>query len=843
MAGAAGGIQVGAGILDIKLQFPDLGKAAKGVGDAMATVGKGIGSAVASAIKAQGTGAAAQIRAQGSAMAALAKANNPAMAMATANAVQMRAQASAQATQVRAQATAQAAIIRAQGTAAAQAMIAGSPIRAIGAALNQAARGFGAGISASLRGVSSLVNSVTSAAMAPLRLLTGGGGLMALLGGGAAAGGVGFIAKEAMGLETSMVRLGRVTGLEGDRLKGLGDQFKGMAATMPGTSLESIFGIGTMGAKLGIQGADLAMFTRDVAKMSVVLEDIPIEEATTRMARLLNLFKRGPSDALGLASALNALDMASTASARDILDMTTRMGGMAATLKMTLPQTMALATAMREAGIEVGTGGTAMQQLLGRMAGKDAGKFAKIAGMDRGSFANLVDTAPMKALEAFFGRLQKMSPREAIKALESVNFVGARTRGTFLQLTQTFEKLAKFEGEANRQFGSGASITKGYANATATAEAQLSLLWNNLKLVAAALGEGLLPIIKGASRGFADLAKDVKASLEANRGTIIAWGERVGRVLDLVGLAWREFPLFVKLGIGYATQAWEQFSHIAKKFGGQFRDNFEAGMGNVFTFFENLFDSIGQLLDAFFSQLGPNISAHLHNATQAIAAGIEGSPVQKFLVQMIGGPAAGLNMAAAAAMPPMTPPGFKMPPGLFDAAKLKAGMGGLPGFNLQAAREGMPGRGLELAGIEIKIANAREKQVQAGRALIANQDALDARARAGARLNMAAAAAGRIQAFGARGQGGVPNARQGFAAQRRRMNAMLGGRGAMAAAARRRARNLAVQGRKARAQEAKEVPMDVEEAKKLFAAKVDEIKVVLNKIAVNIGAGAIFGGP
>jgi TP901 family phage tail tape measure protein len=663
-----------------------------------------------------------------------------------------------------------------------------------------------------------------------------------LAAGGAAVGGLAFAAKEAMGMETMMVRLGRATGLEGDKLKGLGDQFKTMAGSMPGTDLSKIFGIGTFAAKLGIEGPALAMFTRDVAKMSVVMEDIPIDELTTKMARLLNLFKRSPSDVLGLGSALNALDISSTASARDILDMTTRMGGMAATMKMTLPQTMALATAMREAGIEVGTGGTAMQQLIGRMAGKDAGRFAKIAGMDRGSFANLVDTAPMKALEAFFGRLQKMSPREAIKALESVNFVGARTRGTFLQLTQTFDRLAKLEGQANKEFATGGSILKSYGLVSATTDAQLSLLWNNLKLVAVALGDGLLPIIKGASRGFADLAKDVKASLEANRGTIIAWGEMVGKALDLVGLAWREFPLFVDYGVTLATEKWEQFVHIVQQFDEQFMANVNAVGRNFVQFIDNLFSSIGDAIDDFFKQLGPNLAAHMHNAAQAMSAAIAGSPILK-LMEIIGGPGTAAAIQAAAATPKVQAPGFQMKPGLFGANRLFGGMEAPPGFNMGGMVAGMPNRGAELANIEGKIAAARERQVQAGRALIANQDALDARARAGARLNMAAAAAGRIQAFGARGQGAAPNARQMFNMQRRRMNAMLGGPGAAAAAARRRARNLAIQGRKAKAQAAKEVPMPAEEAKKLFAAKVDEIKVVLNKIAVNIGAGAIFGGP
>jgi hypothetical protein len=233
---------------------------------------------------------------------------------------------------------------------------------------------------------------------------------------GASLGGLAFSAKEAMSMETMMVRLGRATGLEGGKLKGLGDQFKAMAGSMPGTDLSKIFGIGTFAAKLGIEGPALAMFTRDVAKMSVVMEDIPLDELTTKMARLLNLFKLGPSDALGLASAINALDISSTASAREILDLTSNMSGMAKTLKLTLPQTLSLAAAMKEANIGEGTGGTAMSQLLRGMRGSKEAGFAKVAGMDRGKFGGLVDTAPFEALKAFFASLSKMDARQQIKS-------------------------------------------------------------------------------------------------------------------------------------------------------------------------------------------------------------------------------------------------------------------------------------------------------------------------------------------------------------------------------------------------------------------------------------------
>jgi TP901 family phage tail tape measure protein len=796
MAGAAGGIQVGSGILSVKLDFPDLGRASAGVGAALGKAGQGLGKGIGDVLKGsapafRGIGAAIGTSLRGAAPAikgvgeALGKAGQG-VGMGVGSSLRgsapaIRAVGGALNQSARGFGSGLGQATRGVGAALGQStrgfgaglgsVLRGTaaPINAIGNSLGRAARGFGAGLNSTLRGVSSLVTSVSGALTAPFKLLTGGGGLMALLGGGAAAGGVGFIAKEAMGLETSMVRLGRVTGLEGDKLKGLGDQLKEMAATMPGTDLSRIFGIATMGGKLGIEGPALAMFTRDLAKMSVVLEDIPLDEATERMARLLNLFHRGPGDALGLASALNALDMASTASARDILQMSTNMSGMAADLKLTLPQVMALATAMREAGIEPGTGGTAMSQLLQGFTGRREAGLAKLTGLDKSTFRNMVDTKPFEALKTVFNSLNQMDPRARAKTLEELHFTGQRTAGTFRQLMQTFERLSRFEEEANRQFESGTSITKGYGAASATAEAQLGQLWNNIKLVAAELGEGLLPVIKGASTGMVALAGDVRKALEANKDTIAGWGNRVGQVLDYVGTAWRNHRLFVDYALLFMREKWEQTVEVFDRFGKKLSDNFGWAMRSLRKIAENTIPGLVNFLGDLAAQIGTNFIEQMkfaiHTGAPKLAGflGITGSNVKPVEPKfgLLGKPLAGLE----------APPGF----------------GGM--------LKGLPNRAEELAILEGDIRDARkamDREVAARRQMA---DAEEDAARRQARVHgLMGRVLGEREGPVARGMG----MRERFRQEQAAANRMLGGPGVEATRRMREQRRIRARMRAAR---------------------------------------------
>jgi hypothetical protein len=311
------------------------------------------------------------------------------------------------------------------------------------------------------------LNAALASARSSLRSFAGlGSALTRMLGFGMAAG-VGASVKAAIDLEATYSQLRKTTGLTGVELEALKGKLQSIATTMAGVSLGDVNDIAVMAGRLGITGVGaIGQFTESIAKIKIALDDIPAEEAATHIAKMLNQFGLGVGDVERFGSALNKLDDSSTASGREILDVTRRLSGAAATMKMTAAETLALGTTIIDAGIHAEVGGTAVSRLIGKMA---------------------TDTKKMAAV--------------------------AETGMPLLQLVNILPRLATNLATANREWGTMASLNAEVAIQAGTTKAQLQLLWNNIVLGASAFGDRFLPAIRvvtGAlpaiQSAFADLA-------------------------------------------------------------------------------------------------------------------------------------------------------------------------------------------------------------------------------------------------------------------------------------------------------------------------------------------------
>ena len=101
----------------------------------------------------------------------------------------------------------------------------------------------------------------------------------------------------------------------------------------------------------------------------------------------------GTEQAIGFASALNKLDDTSSATGRDILDITQRLSGSASVLGLSPQKVLALATALKDAGVENEVAGTAVSQLFSKMA-TDGAKFAEVSGVSFDRFARTLRADP-----------------------------------------------------------------------------------------------------------------------------------------------------------------------------------------------------------------------------------------------------------------------------------------------------------------------------------------------------------------------------------------------------------------------------------------------------------------
>lgn len=382
----------------------------------------------------------------------------------------------------------------------------------------------------------------------------------------------------AINFETQMALLKTTTGLQGDALGHLGEQIRNLGHTMSGVDLESLFGVATFAGRIGIATENITEFTRNVGMVSVVLRDIPAEEIALRMQQILDVFGLGTEKALGFASALNELDKRSKATGREILQMTNQMAGHAVILGISVQKTMALAAAMRDAGIEVAIGTTAVDQVFARMA-THTKEFAAVAQAADPSitferFAEVLKTDAISALGMFVKGLREFDQISQFKVLDAMNLEGRRTAGTLLKLGSQFERLAGYARIADDQFASGASILRDYATMAETTEAKQQRLANILTIMSASMGTKLLPIVNALIDAVGHLADGFTSFLERHKGEIDAWANDIRKVISLISLIGDEFTSVIYLiileledfssrmlmvGANMAVQFWRYF--------------------------------------------------------------------------------------------------------------------------------------------------------------------------------------------------------------------------------------------------------------------------------------------
>ncbi len=425
---------------------------------------------------------------------------------------------------------------------------------------------------------------------------------------GGLAGGVGFagvtagITKAAADMEQQFAKLRRAADMPDMGFAKLASDFKRFAADVSGVKLDSAFEISTIGAKLGIAGDQLNLFTRDIAKLRVAIDeqDLPTEEMTNRLAGLVSVFQRGTHETIKFGAALNKLDLMSTASARDILDISSRMSGTASMLGMSPQKTMALAAAMRQAQIPVEVGGSSMTQIMGKMAAKaTAPKFAKVAGMGEKDFLATLTRDPLEAIKAIEKGLRGMEKLKAVRTLDQLGLTGVRTRQTLLQLGTVLPQLDEFVKASEEEWSSLNSLMKSNATMGGTLHAQWTKLANNFKLTAASLGEAMLPAMKGLAEGLVNLMDDIRQSIDKNKDIWIQWGNKAGAMLSNVGAMWRAFPLYIDYAKVLIGEKFDQISEIFRRF---------ATLG------KHYIQEFGKDLLAYFADIGDGIAKTMENA-------------------------------------------------------------------------------------------------------------------------------------------------------------------------------------------------------------------------------------
>ena len=208
----------------------------------------------------------------------------------------------------------------------------------------------------------------------------------------------------AIDFETKLSQVRKTTGVTGSALLDMREKLVALGTTFGGFKLDELFDTAALSGRLGIAGDKLVEFTRDIALTHVAIQDVPADELATSMGRILNVFGLGTESAIRLGSAINKLDDSSTATARDIMEVTRRLSGPAAALGLAPQKVLALATALKEAGVSNEVGGTAIAQVFSKMATRTQ-DFADVAGVSLAKFSSDTPRRPARRNPALPARL------------------------------------------------------------------------------------------------------------------------------------------------------------------------------------------------------------------------------------------------------------------------------------------------------------------------------------------------------------------------------------------------------------------------------------------------------
>jgi TP901 family phage tail tape measure protein len=340
-----------------------------------------------------------------------------------------------------------------------------------------------------------------------------------MLAGEAIAGGLKAAVSTAIDLEHQFAQVRRIAGLSADEAQRLKANLLDLSTRQAGVSVADLVSMTQIGGRMGIQGVDkLEGFAQGLARVKLVIQDIDTETLANNVARVLHEFQLGTEYVEGFGSALTAMDNASTASAKDILDITQRLGGTAQAIGLTLPQVVALASVLKDVGLSNEVAGSAFSQIF-RMMGSESAKLAKAAGLDAKEFADAYRRDPMEALGMLIKRLNEVKDtiggQELIKGF---GFKGVRTGGAILQLDTMFAEVAKRTKVASEETGTQKALGQAGTTVGETTASALGKLANAATGVADSLGQPLLGPIKEVTAQLTVFAQGLRANLATPGG-------------------------------------------------------------------------------------------------------------------------------------------------------------------------------------------------------------------------------------------------------------------------------------------------------------------------------------
>lgn len=385
---------------------------------------------------------------------------------------------------------------------------------------------------AQARGFSNLARSFTNAAgqtgvlnseISILASSVGNVGLAAAgagIGVGVLAGGLLASIKAAISFESAITRVAKTAGFSAEETAAFSDEILAMSRRIPVATSE-LANIAAVAGQLGITGArNIAIFTEEIAKLASTT-GVSAAELASGLGRIAQVSELPISQIGRLSSVITELGNTSNSTEQEILDITTRLAGVANAIGLPVAALAGISSAVAAVTGDVEASASAVQRTFlaieeaAQTGGDELTLFANVAGLTNKEFQDLAKSQPERAFAAFVEGLRDVE--NFIAVLDALELSDVRITKTLLSLAQSAVPVSQSINDANRAALENTATNEEFARSSETTAAKIQLLKNNVNAAAIELGNEFKPAVDDAIDSlntFSDVMGDSQVSAE-----------------------------------------------------------------------------------------------------------------------------------------------------------------------------------------------------------------------------------------------------------------------------------------------------------------------------------------
>lgn len=305
--------------------------------------------------------------------------------------------------------------------------------------------------------------------------------------------------KQAMDFEDTLADIRKVANFDtpGGLVK-MGQTIQDMSTRLP-MAANDIGKIVAAGAQSGIATGELAKFAEAAVKMGVAF-DISAEEAGQSMAEMRAAFGMTQDQVNILADKINLLGNNTAASAKDILDITQRIGPLGSVAGAASGSIAAMGATLRGMGVQNEIAATGIKNLLltlssGKSATKAQQAVFKQLGFTSSQVAKSMQLDADETIRVILSKISKLPKHMQSAALAQL--FGKESIGAIAPLLTQLDQYRTNLKMVNDQAQYLGSTQKEFEAATAKTSAQLQIFNNRVSNLGVTIGSVLLPAFNG----------------------------------------------------------------------------------------------------------------------------------------------------------------------------------------------------------------------------------------------------------------------------------------------------------------------------------------------------------